>query len=82
MKNWIFVAFLFSFSCVFAQPETSQTEVIGGKKYYVHYVQAGNTLWGIHDMYNVSVEDIIKYNPGAEKGFNNTGGGKFLDGKK
>jgi LysM repeat protein len=68
MKNWIVVAFLLSFSGVFAQPETAQTEVIGGKKYYVHFVQTGNTLWGIHEMFDVSVEDIIKYNPGIEKG--------------
>ena len=68
MKNWIVVAFLLSFSGVFAQPETAQTEVIGGKKYYVHFVQTGNTLWGIHEMFDVSVEDIIKYNPGTEKG--------------
>jgi LysM repeat protein len=76
MKNWIFVAFLLSFSCVFAQPETAQTEVIGGKKYYIHFVQTGNTLWGIHDMYNVSVEEIIKYNPGTEKGL--TDGQKLI----
>ena len=68
MKNWIFIVFLLSFKCAFAQPETDQTEVIGGKKYYVHFVQTGNTLWGIHDLYNVTVEDIIKYNPGTEKG--------------
>jgi LysM repeat protein len=68
MKNWIVVAFLLSFSGVFAQPETAQTEVIGGKKYYVHFVQTGNTLWGIHKMYDISVDDIIKYNPGTEKG--------------
>ena len=68
MKNWIFIVFLLSFNGVFAQPETDQTEVIGGKKYYVHFVQTGNTLWGIHNMYDVSVDDIIKYNPGTEKG--------------
>ena len=74
MNNWIFIAFLLSFNCVIAQPETVQTEVIGGKKYYIHFVQTGNTLWGIHDMFNVSVEDIIKYNPGTEKG--------LIDGQK
>ncbi len=68
MKNWIFVAFLLSFSSFFAQPETAQTEVIGGKKYYVHFVQSGNTLWGIHEIYDVPVDDIIKFNPGTEKG--------------
>lgn len=70
MKNWIVVVFVFFTGLVFAQPEKAPTEIIGGKKYYVHFVQAGNTLWGIHKLYNVPVEDIIKANPGSEKGVN------------
>lgn len=68
MKNWIVLAFLFCTLGVFAQPGNVPTEVINGKKYYVHFVQAGNTLWGIHKLYNVPVEDIVKLNPGSEKG--------------
>lgn len=68
MKNWIVLAFLFCALGVFAQPRHVPTEVINGKKYYVHFVQAGNTLWGIHKLYNVPVEDIVKLNPGSEKG--------------
>lgn len=70
MKNWIVVVFVFFTCVVFAQPEKAQTEIIGGKKFYVHFVQSGNTLWGIHKLYNVPVEEIIKANPGTEKGVN------------
>ena len=43
-------------------------EYSNGKKYSVHIAQAGNTLWGIHTTYNVSVDDIVDANPGIEKG--------------
>jgi LysM repeat protein len=70
MRNWILVGFIF-FACnVFAQPEKAQKEIVGGKNHYVHIVQAGNTLWGIYKLYNVPVEEIIKANPGSEKGLN------------
>lgn len=68
MKNWIVLAFVFCYLGVFAQPGNVPIEVINGKKYYVHFVQAGNTLWGIHKLYNVPVEEIVKLNPGSEKG--------------
>jgi LysM repeat protein len=70
MKNWIVFAFIILTNNIFSQIENTQTEVIGGKKYYVHIVQSGNTLWGIHQLYNVSVEEIIKGNPGVENGLN------------
>jgi len=68
MKNWIFIVFVFCTLTAFAQPEGATTEVINGKKYYVHIVQSGNTLYGIHTLYKVSVEEIVKANPGVEKG--------------
>jgi LysM repeat protein len=37
-------------------------------KYYVHFVQSGNTLYGIHKTYNVPLDQIITINPGCEKG--------------
>lgn len=33
-----------------------------------HTVQRGETLWGISHKYNVSADDIIKFNPSAKKG--------------
>lgn len=39
-----------------------------GKKYIVHTAASGNTLWGIHTLYNVPVEAIVAANPGIENG--------------
>ncbi len=47
-----------------AQPADAKTEVIGGKTYYVHFVEAGNTLYGIHQLYGVAPEEILGANPG------------------
>ena len=68
MKYTILLVVVWLTVFVNAQPETHKTEVIDGKEYYVHFVQAGNTLWGIHSLYNVPVEDIVEANPGVDKG--------------
>ena len=47
---------------------TPLVEVVSGVKYYVHFVQSGNTLYGIHKTYNVTLDQIITANPGCEKG--------------
>lgn len=39
-----------------------------GKKYYEHTVEAGNTLWGLQQMYGVSVEEIVAQNPSLKNG--------------
>ena len=68
MKKWMFSILLFCTMSVFAQKDTLETELIAGKKYYIHIVQAGNSLWGIHKLYNVSVNEIVAANPGIENG--------------
>lgn len=64
----MFSLLLFCTMSVFAQKDTLETELIAGKKYYIHIVQAGNSLWGIHKLYNVSVNEIVAANPGIENG--------------
>lgn len=54
----------------YAQPGAVPTEVIEGKKFYIHTVEQGNTLYGLQRTYGVPVESIIKSNPGIEKGLN------------
>ena len=56
--------------CVFAQPGSVPVVEEGGKKYYVHTVEQGNTLYGLQRIYGVSVDEIVKTNPGLEKGLN------------
>lgn len=43
-------------------------EVRNNEVFKVHIVEAGNTLYGLHDKYNVEIEDIIKENPAAANG--------------
>ncbi len=68
MKYWIIAIFLLSSIQLFAQPKHAEIEEKDGKKYYVHIVQDGNSLWGIHVLYNTDVEDIVATNPGVENG--------------
>lgn len=66
MKNFIslFIVFCCFMGSVFAQPDQAAIETKNGKKYYVHIVQKGNTLYGIHQLYNTSLEDILNANDG------------------
>ncbi|WP_158276128.1 amino acid ABC transporter substrate-binding protein [Brumimicrobium oceani] len=43
-------------------------ETKDGKLYRVHAVEAGNTLYGLHVKYEVTIESIIKANPTAKDG--------------
>lgn len=61
---------LFLANAVYGQTEDVTYEYKKGKKYIVHIVEAGNTLWGLHSTYHVSVDEIIAANPGIEKGLN------------
>ena len=52
----------------FGQLEEVKIETKNGQRVYVHVVQKGNTLWGLHRLYDVPVEKIIQNNPGVESG--------------
>ncbi|MEZ4889219.1 MAG: LysM peptidoglycan-binding domain-containing protein [Crocinitomicaceae bacterium] len=67
MKLFLIGIFLIAFTS-FAQLNDVKIEVKDGEKVYVHTVQKGNTLWGLHKMYEVPVEKIVEKNPGIEKG--------------
>jgi len=64
MRNIIVILVLFFGSSALAQPENAVTKTIEGKKYYVHTVEGGNTLYGIHKLYNTDLDKIIAANPG------------------
>jgi LysM repeat protein len=51
----------------FSQDEL-KTEVIEGKKYYIHKVEPGHTLYGISKKYLVEIDDIINENPDVKDG--------------
>lgn len=60
--------FLLLFSFPFAQPEIATIEEIQGKKYYVHFIQAGNTLYGLSKIYNITAEELLSVNPSIAVG--------------
>ena len=70
MKYLALLSLVFFLQISWSQLETIPEvyEYNNGKKYIVHVAQQGNTLWGIHTLYGVSVDDIVKANPGIEKG--------------
>ncbi len=68
MKLVLFGIIYFLTFTLFAQPGAFETELKNGKKYYVHWVQSGNTLYGLQQKYGVNFQEIIAENPGAEKG--------------
>lgn len=43
-------------------------EIKGDKTYKIHIVEAGNTLYGLHKKYNVTIEEIINANPAVVDG--------------
>ena len=68
MKFTLFIFLSFISLTVFSQVKSSVTEVVNGKKYYVHVVERGSTLYGIKNIYGVSMQEIFDANPGAEEG--------------
>ena len=47
---------------------SSEIVKVGGKEYYMHHVKSGQTLWGISQVYQVSVEEIERLNPELKDG--------------
>jgi len=70
----IFRILIFCITCVsVAQTANSQVvvtpsatiEMIGGRRFYLHTVKQGETMYSISRAYNVSQQDIGLHNPGA-----------------
>jgi LysM repeat protein len=53
---------------LFAQPGKAPTRIKDGKVFYVHEVEPGNTLYGLHRIYGVDVEQIMFHNPFLKDG--------------
>ncbi len=64
----MFSCIFFSLGSVFGQPEGAETKFIDGKEFYLHKVKSGSTIYGIHKLYNVGIEDILNANPSAKNG--------------
>jgi len=62
------VCFCLSPTLSFGQLTDVRIETRNDQQFYVHVVQKGNTLWGLHRLYEVSVEEIIQNNPSVQDG--------------
>ena len=65
--KYILVILLLSFSASYAQT-SKDTLIENGKIFLVHKVEKGQTLYSLSKIYNITIEDIIKYNPQTENG--------------
>src|SRR6476620_2736524 len=60
--------------CVNANAQTgvvrksAKTETVDGKKYYIHTVEKGQTLYAIAKAYDMTVNDVLVENPDALNG--------------
>lgn len=76
MKNRLIVFVFFLFGMLLSGEVMAQTPVvrsekitkIGSKEYYMHSVKAGQTLYSISKVYNVSIEEIETLNPDVKNG--------------
>jgi LysM repeat protein len=59
-------------SISFFSPQLKQdsvrTEIINGKKFIIHQVEAGETLYGISKRYGVTLDQMVEVNPDAGSG--------------
>lgn len=67
------VILLFSiFVCSLPAQETNyKTVVVDGRTYYEYTVKSGEGLYAISRSFSVTVADILRHNPGAERGLQN-----------
>ena len=71
-KIFSFVLFLhFSLLSLPAQDLNYKTVEVNGQTYYEYNVQSGEGLYAISRTFSVSVADILRHNPGAERGLRN-----------
>jgi len=56
---------------VSAQDAAPNLEVhkINGKEYYIHTIEAGNTLYAVSRMYAIPLKELLKANPSAADGY-------------
>ena len=54
----------------FAQTKSSEVRTINSKKYYIHKVEKGQSLYAISKTYNIDVNSILALNDGAIDGLN------------
>jgi len=64
--------FLFSFllqtQVVFAQDKSTNIQVQENRKFYIHKIEKGQSLYAISKLYGISVDELYNYNPELKQG--------------
>ena len=70
LRLFLFVFCFVATTCIYGQSNgmSKNIQVIGGKKYYLHKVEKGQSLYGIAKIYNLDLNSLIIENPEAIDG--------------
>ncbi|MDI1356362.1 MAG: LysM peptidoglycan-binding domain-containing protein [bacterium] len=60
--------FILAFAFAKTQTKSSITQTIDGKKYYIHKIEKGQSVYAISKLYSVSLDDLYKENPDLRAG--------------
>lgn len=64
INKYILFCVLCLASCfLLGQTKSTNIQTIEGKKFYIHKIEKGQSLYSISKLYTVSLEDIYKFNP-------------------
>lgn len=67
LRNLFIIWLLFFCEALFSQ-KYATVIISNGQKFYQHTILEGNTLFGLQQMYECPVEEILNANPGIERG--------------
>lgn len=67
LRNLFIICLLFFCEALFSQ-KYATVIISNGQKFYQHTILEGNTLFGLQQMYECPVEEILNANPGIERG--------------
>jgi len=68
LHRFIVLVFVLLWGTAFAQNSDDKTVTRNGKKYYLHVVKKGETVYGLSKDYSIAAHDIVNENPKAMSG--------------
>ncbi len=67
-KYFLFFIFLLCGFALFSQTKSTNIQTLNGKKYYLHKIEKGQSLYSISKLYQVKLDDIYAENPELRDG--------------
>jgi LysM repeat protein len=69
VNKYILLCIFCFVSCIFlAQTKSATIQTVNGKKYYIHKIEKGQSLYSIGKLYQVKLEDLYSENPELKDG--------------